>query len=219
MSPYPHEQTSLIGIAVAIGGNILISFALNCQKLAHKYLETERSKHSNDPPNRQLDDEEQPLIPSAAQDDTTLINYGSNTDSASPLSVSTRIERRYVTNRSYTSSEASLEELGETNHRSAHHTNKSPPPGSSLNIEGEAQGKGKETDYLRSKLWSVFIHHYHYSYFIFKFVLRWSGFLLMNIGELGNFLSYAYAPASVVAPLGTVRDYFPVIFFLFITFV
>lgn len=27
----------------------------------------------------------------------------------------------------------------------------------------------------------------------------------MNIGELGNFISYAFAPASVVAPLGTVR--------------
>lgn len=31
------------------------------------------------------------------------------------------------------------------------------------------------------------------------------GFLLMNIGEMGNFISYAFAPASVVAPLGTVR--------------
>lgn len=27
----------------------------------------------------------------------------------------------------------------------------------------------------------------------------------MNIGEIGNFISYAFAPASVVAPLGTVR--------------
>ena len=27
----------------------------------------------------------------------------------------------------------------------------------------------------------------------------------MNIGEMGNFISYAFAPASVVAPLGTVR--------------
>lgn len=26
----------------------------------------------------------------------------------------------------------------------------------------------------------------------------------MNIGEVGNFLSYAYAPASLVAPLGAV---------------
>lgn len=33
---------------------------------------------------------------------------------------------------------------------------------------------------------------------------RWAGFLLMNVGELGNFISYAFAPASVVAPLGTV---------------
>jgi len=29
------------------------------------------------------------------------------------------------------------------------------------------------------------------------------GFVLMNIGELGNFISYAFAPASLVAPLGT----------------
>lgn len=28
----------------------------------------------------------------------------------------------------------------------------------------------------------------------------------MNVGELGNFISYAFAPASVVAPLGTVSD-------------
>lgn len=35
--------------------------------------------------------------------------------------------------------------------------------------------------------------------------LRWMGFLLMNVGEMGNFISYAFAPASVVAPLGTVR--------------
>lgn len=26
----------------------------------------------------------------------------------------------------------------------------------------------------------------------------------MNVGETGNFISYAFAPASVVAPLGTV---------------
>ena len=29
----------------------------------------------------------------------------------------------------------------------------------------------------------------------------------MNVGEMGNFISYAFAPASVVAPLGTVRPY------------
>jgi magnesium transporter len=35
-------------------------------------------------------------------------------------------------------------------------------------------------------------------------VIRWFGFALMNVGEIGNFLSYGFAPASVVAPLGAV---------------
>jgi hypothetical protein len=34
--------------------------------------------------------------------------------------------------------------------------------------------------------------------------VRWLGFLLMNVGEGGNFISYGFAPASIVAPLGTV---------------
>lgn len=42
-----------------------------------------------------------------------------------------------------------------------------------------------EGEYLRSKLW-------------------WAGLGLMGLGETGNFLSYGFAPASVVAPLGTV---------------
>lgn len=29
----------------------------------------------------------------------------------------------------------------------------------------------------------------------------------MNVGESGNFISYAFAPASVVAPLGTVNGF------------
>lgn len=43
----------------------------------------------------------------------------------------------------------------------------------------------EEGAYLKSKLW-------------------WLGMLLITIGEGGNFLSYGFAPASVVAPLGTV---------------
>ncbi|KAJ7507575.1 DUF803-domain-containing protein [Mycena galericulata] len=53
------------------------------------------------------------------------------------------------------------------------------PENQDLNFED-----GNESDYLRSKVW-------------------WLGFALMNVGELGNFISYAWAPASVVAPLGT----------------
>ena len=43
----------------------------------------------------------------------------------------------------------------------------------------------EEGAYLKSKLW-------------------WLGLALIAIGEGGNFLSYGFAPASVVAPLGTV---------------
>lgn len=60
-----------------------------------------------------------------------------------------------------------------------------------------------ESDYLRSKLWCVYLYVTKLTTRLFS-VTRWFGFTLMNIGEFGNFLSYAYAPASVVAPLGTV---------------
>ena len=41
-------SASFIGIIVAISGNVLISLALNCQKLAHKRLSEERKRrHSN----------------------------------------------------------------------------------------------------------------------------------------------------------------------------
>ena len=63
---------------------------------------------------------------------------------------------------------------------------KSPAAGSE---DGRGDGKGRveveEGMYLKSKLW-------------------WIGLVLMAVGEGGNFLSYGFAPASVVAPLGTV---------------
>ena len=31
----------------------------------------------------------------------------------------------------------------------------------------------------------------------------WAGVSMMVIGEVGNFSAYGYAPASLVAPLGT----------------
>lgn len=41
----PHiSQATFVGILVAISGNVVISLALNCQKLAHKRLEREREQ-------------------------------------------------------------------------------------------------------------------------------------------------------------------------------
>jgi len=36
-----------------------------------------------------------------------------------------------------------------------------------------------------------------------KFTVWWVGIFLMAVGELGNFVAYGFAPASVVAPLGS----------------
>lgn len=90
-----------IGILITVASNVLISLALNCQKLAHMRLDAQR--HSS---------EETPLL----------------------------------------------------------HEEGAPAPA---------------TSYLRSRLW-------------------WMGFLLMALGESGNFVSYGYAPASLVSPLGAV---------------
>ena len=74
-----------------------------------------------------------------------------------------------------------------------------------------------EGDYLKSKLWLAFYsllllpnfcsfcpHLRAVKIILILVIDRWTGFLLMNIGETGNFISYAFAPASMVAPLGTV---------------
>jgi hypothetical protein len=54
--------------------------------------------------------------------------------------------------------------------------------------QGEmGNGEGEREGYLKSPLW-------------------WGGLALCAVGEAGNFLSYGFAPASVVAPLGTVGE-------------
>ncbi|WFD02037.1 hypothetical protein MOBT1_000715 [Malassezia obtusa] len=91
-----------IGICVALASNVLISLALNCQKLAHMRLEAEAQSER------------------APTEETRLIS-----------------------------------------------------------------GEARPVSYLRSKLW-------------------WAGLALMGLGESGNFLSYGFTPASLVAPLGAV---------------
>ncbi|ODN84918.1 hypothetical protein, variant [Cryptococcus amylolentus CBS 6039] len=55
----------------------------------------------------------------------------------------------------------------------------------STQTSGQRLGEVQEGQYLKSRLW-------------------WAGMVLIAVGEGGNFLSYGFAPASVVAPLGTV---------------
>lgn len=253
----PHlTLQTVIGITVAIAGNILVSLALNLQKLAHLRLDHGRQNNLADveresrPPQRDTSTraihpdtaarfgalqhnhqyETQPLIPHRSSSQPPPTTYGlaqydalTGDDARSRRSSNAlRPRRRQHHKRSFASRflpvRSMLEDdpFGLSNHRVD--DSSAMPVGDVFpqrNTQSNHRGKGKgnshstigdgdekETDYLHSKIW--FVTHGsrlcdptrpH----------RWSGFVLMNIGETGNFISYAFAPASLVAPLGTVR--------------
>ncbi|KIJ56639.1 hypothetical protein M422DRAFT_22793 [Sphaerobolus stellatus SS14] len=176
---------SLIGIAVAISGNVLISLALNCQKLAHKRLEHDKQAQADldDPRSSYTEpNETRPLLPNndsftTPRRPSPRPNYSSLSSRRSDSNSGPRNSQPQVPEDAAAPDavdiEVSAERVTITTHTSR-----------SSRVE-KTEGLGNESDYLRSKLW-------------------WFGFCLMNIGEFGNFLSYAFAPASVVAPLGTV---------------
>ncbi|EMD40451.1 hypothetical protein CERSUDRAFT_111052 [Gelatoporia subvermispora B] len=226
------------GIAIAISGNVLISLALNCQKLAHRRLEEayEREDHDQAAENgaaggahksagrsrdafEDADDEEislqtsprsasapvtptvavpetEPLLPIAAAHDRDT-TYGAASDTTIPFRPKTR---RFFSFLPFERNRGRAHAADRTHLASTHalmipvdvvpmHADRSQRHDPNSNENGHANDKSgtserNESDYLKSKLW-------------------WCGFLLMNIGEMGNFISYAFAPASIVAPLGT----------------
>ncbi|KAM5534879.1 hypothetical protein V8D89_011434 [Ganoderma adspersum] len=196
------STTTAAGIGVAIAGNVLISLALNCQKLAHRRLQREREVLANAP---------QPLKPTSSNG---RIAGGPDHDDAAPSYVPLRTVAALETepllpqpNRAETDTARPgrrwfffRRKSFHTRAKNADHTHLAsthaimPVEVTQVSSQGTTRHGSREqkpkaqnaaeTDYLRSKLW-------------------WFGFLLMNIGETGNFISYAFAPASVVAPLGT----------------
>ncbi|KAG2013409.1 DUF803 domain membrane protein [Coprinopsis cinerea AmutBmut pab1-1] len=231
---------TFIGILVAISGNVLISFALNLQKLVHKRIEQKNNSegvgewddgsvtptpisgkqtaNGHFPPQSPLPEEAQEDMESGerggkdkrqAGDETPRAetsafvaeveppvpvlaggNYGSvltgdpPAQSAPPPSrtfASRLLPFKLKTQRGERTTsalpvEVVTEETALHGLDSRRKLKRNPDSRSSV--------ESNEGDYLKSKLW-------------------WLGFLLMNIGEVGNFISYAFAPASVVAPLGT----------------
>ncbi|PIL36871.1 transporter [Ganoderma sinense ZZ0214-1] len=190
------------GIGVAIAGNVLISLALNCQKLAHRRLQREREALANAP---------QPLKPTSSNgrivdrphyDDTAPSHAPTRTvavlETEPLLPQPDRVETDparpgrgwfFFRRKSFhtRARDADRTHLASTHALMPVETTQVPSQDATRHENGEPKLKPQnaaESDYLRSKLW-------------------WFGFLLMNIGETGNFISYAFAPASVVAPLGT----------------
>ncbi|KAI9467255.1 DUF803-domain-containing protein [Lactarius psammicola] len=205
------SRATAIGISVAIAGNVLISLALNLQKLAHAKLEKARTERNNglediaeedsadggalgvsiqhglDPPSELEREarvwngslESRPQEPSIETD--PLIPF--------PRTANAELLHMSPTYGALNADDGYLRGTGGSPLQWKRKTTKGPVPGGAAkytNMESRrgSKSEGQESEYLRSKLW-------------------WLGFLLMNVGETGNFISYAFAPASVVAPLGT----------------
>ncbi|KAI6047329.1 magnesium transporter NIPA-domain-containing protein [Pisolithus marmoratus] len=214
---------TLVGIGVAITGNVLISLALNIQKLAHLRLGRARKEtkgHGDGESGRSLPSihygrsthvtvtapgpgesrevqehlplETQPLIQPRSSSLPPPARYGSYHNGPSTEGDDTRSGNKPSFSSRFTSLRLNL------GSSSGSLQNNSPTLGSTAisvgaflhrkpQVKGASSGQSdddNESDYLRSKLW-------------------WLGFILMNLGEVGNFISYAFAPASIVAPLGT----------------
>lgn len=139
-----------IGVVVAVAGNVTISLALNCQKLAHTRLQKEQDDHSD----------------------------GASDQGSSNREQDDRQGRR--------SSKQSSSNSGVATAQNGHaHTDHHDGNGQNGHGKSSENGNGMDTMFLQSKLW-------------------WLGLALMTIGEGGNFISYGFAPASLVAPLGAV---------------
>ncbi|KAJ3864884.1 magnesium transporter NIPA-domain-containing protein [Lentinula novae-zelandiae] len=178
---------TVIGISVAVAGNVLISLALNLQKLAHKRLDAEKNstfdgsngKHKSSTERRAVstvDEGEEGRESSIDEpiDHIVESNYGGESEGESLLS--------FPRTQQFSGEYGTLESPARS--MKSKLVSRIFPAKSRSKPRQIVLPTGNESDYLKSKLW-------------------WSGFLLMNVGEMGNFLSYAWAPASVVAPLGT----------------
>lgn len=162
------DTASLIGVAIACAGNVLISLALTVQKLAHQKQERDAlssfvaTAHPVDPVPADIPPDRRPSATPSRSLSPTYRNYD-------------RAESEWIA------------------HTQAHGRLGDSPVAVQVELADGVDGLDgaqsppavNEGDYLRSKLW-------------------WLGLGMMAIGEGGNFVSYGFAPASVVAPLGTV---------------
>ncbi|KAK8849813.1 hypothetical protein IAR55_005149 [Kwoniella newhampshirensis] len=253
------STSSLIGVGIACGGNVLISLALTIQKLAHRRneelvqaryqsLQTEeddQEEHNGDedcalgegrvlgaPPPIPEEEEDgkasvtdsggnatinaTPSSPSPGQKpsfSTQAVASTSPKDQADSISSSeqrregetsqiqtlTAVPVRLVPERTKSGkSQIALQvdspssphpdRFPSSNRSNQHAQNGIDITDSEEDDKEHAAQHSAEVEegmYLKSKLW-------------------WMGMVLIAIGEGGNFLSYGFAPASVVAPLGTV---------------
>ncbi|CAD6896786.1 unnamed protein product [Tilletia controversa] len=244
------KRPAFIGIVIAITANIIISLALNVQKMAHIRLQQEQQQqeqqryeeeddeHGFDGYEDEEDDEEERVQGDGAHPNTRFrvqvdtIQEESESPSASartsqlltpgppssePPSPSPAPRSKLSANMSMVQDEGQQQQSHERSGSSTEVDSAPSPPisaskaklqhpsptSSSSSSDGDNEalllsrrsshhsnttGTSKpspNTKFLRSRLW-------------------WCGIGLMTLGEAGNFISYGFAPASLVAPLGAV---------------
>nr|XP_019043715.1 hypothetical protein I302_08296 [Kwoniella bestiolae CBS 10118]OCF22645.1 hypothetical protein I302_08296 [Kwoniella bestiolae CBS 10118] len=219
------SRSSLIGVGIACGGNILISLALTLQKLAHRRNQEAASRGSSSDSDDDQEDQQDRIAgrtynqqnghhnsapspipeentPSPSprkaiipQDGTAVIPVVLSSEPLDPNSNFNSSSSSNVKRRSPSPSPLVIPQTKHVQLNSPEPSHQFPEsdgsdsadgqPPKNGNGNGTGEGHVKEGEYLKSKLW-------------------WLGQILITIGEGGNFLSYGFAPASVVAPLGTV---------------
>ncbi|SGY12736.1 BQ5605_C011g06589 [Microbotryum silenes-dioicae] len=214
--------STLIGVAICVAGNTCVSLALNVQKLAHTRLERRHSNHSEpssppsppSPPNKPDQDHQQTI--------STSNTIGEHTHLLSELLPPTQLERS-ISDPEISDVPPNLHLLPRSDHASpslaagppkrptnklCKHSsrtiyfngNRSQSYGTvSQTRSNHAEQPDPDEDHRPDS-----VHQPRTDKEFIKSPLWLLGFSLLALGEFGNFLSYSFAPASLVAPLGSV---------------
>ncbi|KAF5855802.1 hypothetical protein ETB97_008425 [Aspergillus alliaceus] len=179
-----HKWSSLIGIVTALIGNVLISLALNIQRYAHIRIDRELE-------HEKLQKEAEWKRANPGRDSPNA--YGSVTEREhDDCQTRGRDQNRRFGRYRDESPEVRFvhhdqphidlepEDDEDDTHSLQHQLNES-----FMSDRTVRPGDLRRKSYLRSPYW-------------------WVGIVLMCVGEVGNFMAYGFAPASIVSPLGVV---------------
>ncbi|PFH56057.1 hypothetical protein XA68_17136 [Ophiocordyceps unilateralis] len=169
--------SSLIGIVTAIVGNVLIALALNVQRYAHTRLHKERVRVSR----RARAAVKRAQSSSAGQ--AGACSYGAIGDG----NTNGRFRHDDGNGRLHHDEN----DVNETRALTASYHSTATTDAEDADDEDEDEDDDSDarrrvaSTYLKSPYW-------------------WLGQILITLGEMGNFLAYGFAPASIVSPLGVV---------------
>lgn len=196
-TPSPQARASLIGVAIATGGNILISVALNVQKLSHMRLADQKSSSRPNSEvrngNRTSNDDYHALQRNQSEREEEAISdgdedgNGSGLDETAPLTPS-------PANRTYggldsNGQKSSNDKLPSLNNRiKANSTSIGSISNGRADLEGNENGNSKFKRNDRENSEEDFNHSSGPGSEFLRSRLWWFGISLMTLGEAGNFL-------------------------------